>query len=189
MTFDDQSESEGARVSRRAAAAGVCVEVWPLMASHDGLWLISGLDAWHTGAIDSKPHTAVQRLLTVHGVNHLVQLLHSTSWRPVEDAVMLTYIAALDHHDVHIPTRWPASLAITPEWAVAVGHPLPHPPTAAPAPRDVDVLLHGLRHLSFLAATDTSAHACLDESWAMVMEPLGATLAGLYQSAERSACG
>ncbi|MGP4104400.1 hypothetical protein, partial [Nonomuraea sp. KM90] len=152
------------------------------MVDHDRLWLLSGLDAWQTGDIDCDPHTAVQRVLAHHGVDDLVRLVHSTSWRSVEGAVMLTYIATLDHHGAIVPGTWRASLAITDAWAAAAGRPLPHPPTAAPAPRSVDVLLHALRHLSFLAVTDASARTALNERWTSLLEPLAATRAGLYQS-------
>ncbi|MEV1177924.1 hypothetical protein, partial [Nonomuraea sp. NPDC049784] len=90
------------------------------MADEDGIWLISGLNAWRTGDINCQPHPAVQRLLSSHGVNDLVRLLHSTSWRPIDGAVVLTYIAVLDHQHEPLPSRWPASLAITHAWAMTV---------------------------------------------------------------------
>ncbi|MFI7642966.1 hypothetical protein [Nonomuraea sp. NPDC049400] len=185
MELDNQSESESEQSSGgKIAKHSVRVEVWPLMADEDGIWLISGLGAWRTGDINCQPHPAVQRLLSGHGVSDLVRLLHSTSWRAIGGAVVLTYIAVRDHPHEPLSSRWPASLAITRTWAAAAGKPAPHPPAEAPTPRDADVLLHGLRHLRFLAATDTTAYQAMSEQWRSWLEPFTATLSGLYQNSD-----
>ncbi|MEU6718327.1 hypothetical protein ABZ897_43250 [Nonomuraea sp. NPDC046802] len=176
--------------SRQIGTLGVRVEVWPLIGDQ-GIWLISGPGAWRTGDIDCAPQHAAHRVLTDHGVADLVRLLHSTSWRAIDGAVVLTYIAVLDHVLDHprepLLSRWPASLAITHTWAAAVGKPAPHPPVEAPTPRDADVLLHALRHLRFLAVTDTAAHRAMSEQWKSWLEPFTATLSGLYQTSDEPA--
>ncbi|MFI7642263.1 hypothetical protein [Nonomuraea sp. NPDC049400] len=166
---------------------GARVEVWPLVADDHGVWLVSGIDTWCSGDIDCPPHDAAQRILRDHAVADDVRLLHSTSWRAADGSIVLTYLAALDiEGPAH--ARWPASVAITPELVTAVGKPAPNPPTKRPAPRRIDVLLHGLRHLHFLILTDTSARTALSEPWKTQLEPFAATLSGMYESDDTATC-
>lgn len=139
------------------------VEVWPVAAEPDGLWLLDR-DAWRSlpVAADSAPHIVMEDILTDHEVRALAP--HSTSWRvdcdrriipglaSGEAAVILTYTVPV-HLDVTVlESRWamsaqPISLLL----ADAVGRQPVVAVTEAPLPRRIDVLFHGLRHLALLA--------------------------------------
>lgn len=85
-------------------------------------------------------------------------VLHSTSWRHEEESILLTFLAVLDDPpDVD-------GVAV-PHVGLACG-------TSSSAPREVDateVLVHGLRHLAWLAAEDTEVRAALGAEWRGVL--------------------
>jgi hypothetical protein len=175
----------------------VRVEVWPVSADELGIWLVSSeADAWRSAPIpaDSEPHVAVQNLLREHGELDAAVLLHSTSWRVDQDAVVLSYIAVLGSHGYarhpnigghgdyqYVLDVWPAAKPLTLNLARAVGKPRYHGPIDPPAPRYLDVLMHGVRHLRFLLETDVNAQAALDDHWRYHLSELKPTLAGMYQ--------
>jgi hypothetical protein len=78
-------------------------------------------------------------------------------------------------------------LPISLDLANAVGKPLPYPPTEPPAPRYVDVLLHGLRHLRFLLDTDTGNSAALDDYWRRHLAALDPALTIMYNQDRQAA--
>lgn len=193
---------------------GVRVEVWPVAADAEGIWLLSETpdgqpDAWRSDPVSvlSGCHLTAERLLRAHpgrGARSStqprywapiptpdegsclgdVQLLHSTSWRPDEDAVIVTYVAVLGGHgpgefalDV-----WPHARPVGLDLADAVGKPITVAAVDAPLPRDVDVLLHGIRHLRFLIEYDAPAAASLDACWHSWLADLQPALAGMYQA-------
>lgn len=159
----------------------VRVEVWPVSADPAGIWLISGDDAWRSDAIlkGSDPHTAVTDVLKENNAASDVKLLHSTSWRADESAVVLTYMAVIDCSEF-ARDQWPKSLPISPALLDAVGKPIEVEATEAPIPRYIDVLMHGLRHLQFLLQTDSSARTALCDPWRSHLASWRPALAGMY---------
>jgi hypothetical protein len=174
---------------------GITVEVWPLAADEAGIWLLSGDDAWRHGPVwgDSDVHDEVERLLFDHGIdpgseNFLVTpemppvaVIHSTSWRPDGPAVVLTYMATVRVPGYVLET-WPQAAPVTSALPAAVGKAPPHGAAQVPVPRVVDVLLHGLRHLKFLAGPDGDAEtaAALDGNWLQHLAPLRPALAEMF---------
>lgn len=159
----------------------VIVEVWPVSADEVGLWLISGTDAWRSEAIrkDSDPHTAVTELLKANDASDGVKLLHSTSWRAEETAVVLTYVAVIGC-GAFVRDKWQNAAPISPVLPDAVGKPIAVEATEAPIPRYIDVLMHGLRHLSFLLQTDSAARSALCGKWPDHLALFRPALAGMY---------
>lgn len=159
---------------------GVRVEVWPVSADSVGIWLISGTDAWRSGQLgaDTDPHAAVEQLLTEHGALADARVLHSTSWRAEDDAVIVTYIVALACPHVH--DHWPDSKPVSPALPAAVGPPITHPAAGPPTPRYVDVLMHALRHMTFLIGTDATVKAALTPEWLGHLEHFAPALSGMY---------
>jgi hypothetical protein len=158
----------------------VVVEVWPLAADEHGIWLVSGTDAWRSAPIgaDSEPHFEVELILAEVAGSDPV-LLHSTSWRPDGPAMVLTYMAVLPTRGLVLDS-WPAAQPVALELLGVVGNPLPHHPAEVPAPRYVDVLHHGLRHLAFLVSTDASVSNALTGLWTQWLEQMRPALAGMY---------
>ncbi|GAA2414537.1 hypothetical protein GCM10010404_85820 [Nonomuraea africana] len=169
----------------------VRVEVWPVSADTEGLWLLSGMDAWRSEPVQqaSDPHSTVESLLEEHSILSDVKLLHSTSWRvkaltstswrAEDESVILTYVGVIGCDDF-VRTDWPNATPITREVTAAVGKTIAVEATQAPFPRYIDVLLHGLRHLHFLLYTDSSARAALCDKWKKHLATLEPALAGMY---------
>lgn len=160
---------------------GCRVEVWPVAADEHGIWLVSGGDAWRSSAIpaDGEPHFEVELLIAGHDVE-LPSLLHSTSWRPDGSAIVLTYVAVLPC-DGLVLSRWPGARPISADLLPIVGKPPAHGPAEVPVPRYVDVLHHGLRHMTYLMQTDASARSALVGYWARHLAQLEPALAGMYE--------
>lgn len=159
----------------------VIVEVWPLAADEHGIWLVSGSDAWRSSAIysDSEPHFEVELILAGHGAE-LPNLLHSTSWRPDGQRIVLTYVAVLDGPGPAL-SRFPAAKPVPAELLDEVGNPVPHGAAEVPIPQYIHVLYHGLRHLRFLLDTDASARLALGSRWAKWLSEMSPALAGMYE--------
>ncbi|TDC96024.1 hypothetical protein [Actinomadura sp. 7K507] len=159
----------------------VRVEIWPVAADRVGMWLLSGEDAWRSGNVrsDSEPHTEVEFILGDHDAVDKAALLHSTSWRVDGPALLVTYMAVIGVTGL-IRDRWPNALPVSLDLATAVGKPPTHSPLDPPAPRHIDVLIHGLRHLRFLLETDATNAAALDENWRRHLSGLAPALAGMY---------
>lgn len=160
---------------------GVRVEVWPLAADELGIWLLSG-DPWCTPRVpaDSEPHAELELLLLEHGMPRPL-LLHSTSWRPEGAAIVLTYAVVIPVTDL-VRGQWPEALPVSTDLLPAVGNPPAHGAADIPVPRHVDVLHHGLRHLTMLMQTDASARDVLTDHWATHLAQLEPALAGMYLS-------
>lgn len=159
----------------------VIPEVWPVAADKVGIWLISGDDAWRTMAVasDSEPHFELELELMARGVRDRVSMVHSTSWRIDGPHLIVTYMAVVQAGDL-VRGVWPGARPITARLLDAVGKPSPHAPVEPPAPRYIDVLMHGLRHLRFLMDTDTSNAEAMGEQMRHHLQPLRPALAGLY---------
>ena len=166
------------------------VEVWPVAADEVGVWLLSGIDPWRPTLpvmADSEPHGEVEMELAGHCAagaagNRALEaavMLHSTSWRVSGPRLILTYMAVIQCQDL-VRTEWPDALPISLAVTDAVGKPFTHAPADAPTPRDIDVLMHGIRHLKFLAETDATNGAALDANWRRHLEHLKPALAGMY---------
>lgn len=160
---------------------GCRVEVWPAAADDHGIWLVSGGDAWRSPAIaaDSEPHFEVELLVASYDVG-VPSLLHSTSWRPDGQTIVLTYMVVLPCDEL-VLSRWPGARPISVELLPTVGNPPTHGPAEVPVPRYVDVLHHGLRHLTFLLQTDASARDALAGHWTTHLAQLEPALAGMYE--------
>lgn len=156
-------------------------EVWPVAADQVGIWLISGDDACRTDAVpsDSEPHFELELELMARGLRDRVTLMHSTSWRIDGPRMIVTYMAVVKADDL-VHATWPGARPITAKLLAAVGKPPAHDPTEAPAPRYIDVLAHGLRHLRFLMDWDSANAEALGDQMRRHLEPLSPALAGLY---------
>ena len=160
----------------------VRVEVWPVTADPAGLWLLSGGDALRSGPVkaSSDAHAEAETLLAGCSALEDLKLLHSTSWRSEGESVILTYIAVVGCTDL-AAARWPAASPISPEVPEAVGKPYPASAAGPPVPRYIDVLMHGLRHLSFLLKTDSQAREALCGTWHDRLQAFAPSLAGMYE--------
>lgn len=161
------------------------VELWPVASDDAGLWLVSGGEALRTTLpvpADSSAYGEAYSLL--HRVEGRVRYFHSTSWRQQGPRLILSYIAVLDPDQPGVLAReqWPSALPISPTLLEAVGHPERHEATAdAPIRRDVDVLLHSVRHIAFLATTDAAAAEALGTpSLRQQLATFSAALATMY---------
>lgn len=162
----------------------VRVEVWPLAADSSGIWLLSGDDAWRSIAVpsDSEPHHEVSLVLATHGHLEHTAMIHSTSWRTDGPAVVLTYIAVITCPDVALDLARQAQ-PVSPELLAAVGPAPTHSAIEAPAPRYIDVLVHGIRHLRYLLDHDATTAAALDDRWRAALTPLRPAIAAMYSQA------
>lgn len=163
---------------------GIIVEVWPVAADDAGIWLLSGNDALRWGPVeaDGDVHYEAETLLRGFGIDLAdVAVLHSTSWRPDGPAVVLTYMAVITISGYALET-WPDAAPVTAALPAAVGKAPPHGAADVPVPRVVDVLLHGLRHLKFLAGPDGDAEtaAALDGNFLRHIAPLRPALAQMF---------
>lgn len=166
------------------------VEVWPVAADAAGIWLLSGDDAWRPALpipADSEPHAEVELTLAQNGVTDGVVLIHSTSWRVDGPSVVLTYVAVIRPRDL-VLDQWPNANPVSADLADAVGRPPTHGPTEVPTPRYIDVLIHALRHLSYLMETDATSRQALDDPhWRRHLAALRPALAGMYEVQHRAA--
>jgi len=175
---------------------GVNVEVWPLAADEAGIWLVSGGGAWSYGPVmaDSDVHYEIEMLLFSHDINPddavfvalpsgapRADVIHSTSWRPDGPAIMLTYMAVV-RADGYVRERWPDAVPVTAALPEAIGKAPAHGAAEVPVPRVADVLLHGIRHLRWLAGPEGDAEtaAALDVNWHRHLAPLRPALATMY---------
>lgn len=140
-------------------------EIWPLAVDRTRLWLITGESSILTKCL--PPHRPVHDEVVVELERRAIEpvvLVHSTSWREDQalNAVALTYVAAVEATwcpEDSIRTRWPSATPISSDLLskdrprVTVGG------ADAPRPRQVDVLFHALRHLTFLMHTDRCARS------------------------------
>ena len=74
----------------------VRVEIWPLAADENGIWLLSGGNAWRTGPIpaDSEPLFEVKLLVSDHNPRMKLDVIHSTFWRVDGPEVILTWVGS-----------------------------------------------------------------------------------------------
>jgi hypothetical protein len=173
--------------------AKVWVELWPVAADDEGLWLLSpaALLADHEQNADGDEFATVAWMLDQIGYEARglddadrpgVLTVHSTSWRRVGPGIYLTFIAALEPRqgesvpDIDLGMGRPIGLPL----AGRVGRPATHAPGRAPEVRDIDVLMHGLRHLSFLVQHDATEADALGPVWARWLAQLEPALAGMY---------
>jgi hypothetical protein len=162
------------------------LEVWPLAADATRIWLLSGSEPWYSSLpvmSDEDENAEARGTLWANGALDPPLLLHSTSWRPNGQKLLLTYVAVIDVRGL-VLDAWPHSQPVSLELAEAVGPTLPYHPADAPTPRDIDVLLHAIRHLRFLLDNDTGCAAALDKHWRPHLSRLAPALAGMYRTDE-----
>ena len=169
------------------------VEVWPLAADESGVWLISGPEPWRSrepvpATVD--PHAEAWALLQ-HTERVRALLLHSPSWRyeahrhaPLRGPrVVLSYVAVLpcsrDAGTVRL--LWPDARPVDPEAVLGATGPAPSwVGPDSPEPLRVHVLTHAVRHLAFLAATDSTVRELLPDVWLDYLAGATPSLAGQY---------
>ncbi len=166
-------------------------EVWPVAADGNGLWLLSGKDAWRTKPStpigqDSDPHFEVESLLAAGGVL-APTLVHSTSWRVDGSHIMLTYVAVVGVPEGGVIETWPQAQPFTADVLHVVGPTITHGAAEAPTPRYIDVLAHGVRHLVFLKLYDATAAEALPAEWTPHLARLTPALAGMYSQVHDTA--
>jgi len=163
---------------------GVTVEVWPVAADAAGIWLLSN-DAWRSARIDadSEPHSELEYILWNQRAHEQTQFAHSTSWRVDGPHIVLTYIAVISVDEL-VRDTWPEAMPVSARLADAVGPAGAGPALSQPAPRHIDVLLHGIRHLRFLLDTDTTARQALTEPWPTHLARLEPALSGMYSEGQ-----
>jgi hypothetical protein len=162
----------------------VRVEVWPIVADPQGIWLISGVGPWTPAdpvPADGDIHAEVELELYRNGIDLTdVAVLHSTSWRPGGPSVILTYAAVIRYHDF-VPARWPGAMPISTLLMDEVGRPLPQPPAEPPTPRPVDVLHHLLRHVSKIVDTDDEGGPAINLHLRGHLDAFSGVLAHMYR--------
>lgn len=159
------------------------VELWPLAADDTAIWLISGDHPWVSWQIpaDGEPHFTAEQLASSEENGIEFGLLHSTSWRvDGHGHILLTYVGIVPTSREYVRTRWPGALPVSPDLAQEVGRPLTHAANEPPTPRDIDVLMHALRHLRFLKETDESARSAMSPAWLRHLNAFEPALSGLY---------
>jgi hypothetical protein len=157
------------------------VELWPLAADENGIWLLSGGDAWRSGPIpaDSDPLFEVKLMTSGYDSRMKLDLIHSTSWRVDGPSVILTWVG-IARADGLVIEQWPHALPVTTELYEKVGKPITHAANEPPTPRDIDVLIHAVRHLRFLQDTDESARAAMTDAWLRHLATWEPALSGMY---------
>lgn len=169
----------------------VRVEVWPVAADEIGIWLLGGGDALRPALpvmADSDPHAEMELCLSERKLRDDAVWLHSTSWRPEETSIVLTYLAALRRPGL-VRDHWQDALPVSPNLLGAVGKPFTHAPDAPPVPRYIDVLLHGLGHMAYLVTPgrDATTAAALVDPWPTHLAAFEPTVAGMYSEPHRDA--
>jgi len=174
----------------------VTVEVWPLAADEAGIWLVSDGDAWRFGPVEaaSDVHYEAEVMLFNHDIDPddavfvrlpadtpRMDVLHSTSWRPDGPTIVLTYMSVVKTSG-YVLDRWPTAAPVTAALPAAIGKAPPHRAAEVPIPRVADVLLHGIRHLRWLATDEGDAEtaAALDANWRRHLAPLRPALAQMF---------
>jgi hypothetical protein len=167
---------------------GVRAEVWPVAASEEGLWLLSGVEGLLSGPVPVRMsvHDAVRSLLRSIGIEdeHLA-ILHGTSCRDDYGDAIQTHVAVIGCPDVL--AHWPAAEPISLEVLGQVGPPPPHGAAEVPDNRYIDVLAHALRHLAFLQAHDATAAAAMPPLMARHLAALSPVLYVMYDQLHEAA--
>jgi hypothetical protein len=164
---------------------GAVVEIWPVAADTEGIWLLSGDDAWRSDRIpaDGQPQAEVEYVLWSRGAAERTEFAHSTSWRVDGPHIVLTYIAVVSVDEL-VRDTWPSASPISARLANVVGPATSGPALSEPVPRHIDVLFHGIRHLRFLLDTDATAQRALIDPWPRHLARLQPALAGMYTAEE-----
>jgi hypothetical protein len=165
---------------------GVRAEVWPVAASEEGLWLLSGVEGLQSGPVPvaMSVYEAVRSLLRSIGIEQLA-ILHGTSCRDEYGYAVQTHIAVADCPDVL--AHWPLAEPISLEVLGQVGPPPTHGPAEVPDNRYIDVLAHALRHLAFLQAHDATAAAAMPALMVPHLDALSPVLYVMYDQVHQAA--
>jgi hypothetical protein len=126
----------------------VTVQVFPLWAGREGIWLLSGAWPWSSGAIldGVRNHQVVEDLLRQHGIpvdQRTVPLLHETSCMDLLKVETHTYLAEVRWREP-IRRDWPDAIPIDPEEVERMGPPPTHGAAEEPDSRVWDPLIHGI---------------------------------------------
>jgi hypothetical protein len=136
-------------------------EDWPIGVNKDGFWLLSGHDGLRCGPVTSRVgiRGTVNGLLASLGVLGNEELTHGTSCREEMGAVVQTHLTLVRCPNVLVHHK--LAQAIPMRLFDEVDQPPAHGPTEVPDNPYVAVLLHGLRHLTFHAQTDSNGRAAV----------------------------
>jgi hypothetical protein len=140
-----------------AADVPAWLEILPILQDSAGVWCLRppGSESWRVRC-GGPVRLAISRCLAEAGLAAAV--VHSTSWREVDDAVLLTHLAVLGSGAGEAAglERWPVRRR---ELARGTA-------TWPPAEVGVDqVVEHALRHLAWLHIEDPSVSAALEPEW------------------------
>jgi hypothetical protein len=159
---------------------GICVELWLVGADARSIWLLDG-DAWRSDRVDADQfiQNEIELLAWHHAPDTALAVTHSTSWRQDRSGVVLTYIA-IGAVGEYVQDQWPHALPITTELLDEVKRPFTHAANEAPLPRDIDVLIHAVRHLRFLRDTDRPTSDAMNEHWQRHLQEFEPALSRMY---------
>jgi hypothetical protein len=159
-------------------------EVWPVALDGSGVWLLDDpRDQEMQVFSDDEPQAVAETRLHLLGMlDHLIAL-HSTSWRVDGQRLITSWIAVIAVPTDYVRQVYPKAMPLSTSVLDLVGHPIPHGATEPPTPRDLDVLLHALRHLAFLVGPegDVNVRDALTAAWLRELGPVRHALAGMYQ--------
>jgi hypothetical protein len=169
---------------------GTIGEYWVIAADRVGIWHVLGDRPGYTAPVpaDSEPHFEIELELLRLGLRDRVTLMHSTSWRVDYKlgGLVVTYMVVMAADDL-VRGIWPDARPVTALLADTVGRPPTHAADEAPAPRHIDVLLHGLRHLRFLLEHDATNAAAMGDLLRCHLEPLVPAQARMYDQQHEAA--
>lgn len=171
-----------------AELMGVRAEVWPVAATAEGLWLLSGVEGLQSGPVPVRMSVAeaVRGLLRSIGIGEDdLAIMHGTSCRDEYGYAVQTHIAVVNCPDVL--AHWPVAEPISLEVLGQVGPPPAHGPAEVPDNRYIDVLAHALRHLAFLREHDATAAAAMPALMVPHLAELSPVLYVMYDQVRQSA--
>jgi hypothetical protein len=166
-------------------------EVWPVAADAQGIWLLHDPEAEFKGMraagqepvpADSTVHYCAESVVRRYGLPRAI-VLHSTSWRQDGPRLLATYMAVIPPED-YVRATYPEAVPVPTRLLDVTGNPTPHRADEPPAPRDLDVLYHGLRHLAYLVGPegDVNIRGALEgTAWMAHLAELRPALATMYR--------
>ena len=110
---------------------------------------------------DLDPAESIVDAVAALGVSPV--MVHSTSWRVVDRAIVLTFLVVIDAPSTLAPTY---EVQLVTRTELARGRALGPPPEV----HLTQVVEHGLRHLAWLVQQDDAIHGALP-AWAEVLAP------------------
>ena len=136
----------------------VLAEILPPRQRAGGIWLLRpcGAESWLVDTCQAPIGDVVVSAVEQHGLECVA--VHSTSWRRTREGVLLTYVAVL-LGGTPDPTQF--------EWARVSRAELARGDARHPSSSIIvdQVVEHGLRHLNWLAGSETTISRVLGPVW------------------------